>query len=162
MSITIGDLGFIVGKWEGTGLAEYPTIKPVDYDEGLVFTRNDRDPVIHYEQRTWIKSSGEDNGRPVFWESGFIIDKGDGLFEMVSAQRSGRIEILRGDAKTLNGSGIEIEFSSVMISNDPRVIKSSRHFRFLENMIDYDLQMSTTENPSFDRHLRARLRRPGL
>lgn len=162
MTIAITDLGFIVGKWEGTGLAEYPTMTPVDYEEGLVFTRNDKDPVIHYEQRTWIKSSGEDNGNPVFWESGFIIDKGDGAFELVSAQRSGRVEILRGDAKPSDGNGIEIDLSSVMISNDPRMIKSERKFRFLENVIDYELLMSTTENPGFDRHLRARLRRPGM
>ncbi len=162
MSITINDLQFIVGKWEGTGLAEYPTIKPVDYDEGLVFTRNDRDPVIHYEQRTWIKSAGEDNGHPVFWESGFIIDKGDGAFEMVSAQKSGRIEILRGEAINSDGSAIEITFASVMISNDPRIIKSGRKFRFHENVVDYELHMSTTENPAYDRHLRARLKRPGM
>lgn len=161
MSVTINDLAFIVGKWEGTGLAEYPTIASVDYDEGMVFSRNDKDPVIHYEQRTWIRSSGEDNGSPVFWESGFIIDKGDALFELVSAQRSGRIEILRGRAEESDG-GISINFSSVMISNDPRVIKSGRFFRFRENVIDYELLMSTTENPSFERHLRARLGRPGL
>ncbi len=162
MSITIADLGFIVGKWEGTGLAEYPTIASVDYDEGLVFTRNDKDPVIHYEQRTWIKSSDENNGRPVFWESGFIIDKGDGLFELVSAQKSGRVEIMRGDAKTADGGGIEIAFNSVSILNDARLLKSGRRFRFLENVIDYELQMSTTENPAYDRHLRARLQRSRL
>lgn len=162
MSVTIAELGFIVGKWKGTGLAEYPTIASVDYDEGLVFTRNDKDPVIHYEQRTWIKSSGEDNGRPVFWESGFIIDKGEGLFELVNAQKSGRLEVLRGNAKAAGGGGIEIDFSSVLILNDSRMIKSGRRFRFLENVIDYELQMSTTENPSYERHLRARLKRPGL
>lgn len=162
MSVTINDLAFIVGKWERTGLAEYPTITSVDYDEGMVCTRNDKDPVIHYEQRSWIRSSGEDNGRPVFWESGFIIDKGDGLFELVSAQRSGRIEILRGRAKEADGGGIGVDFASLMIYNDPRVTKSGRFFRFRANLIDYELHMSTTENPSFDRHLKARLGRPGL
>lgn len=162
MTIAISDMGFIIGKWEGAGHAEYPTITSVDYEEGLVFTRNDKDPVIHYEQRTWIKSSGEDDGRPVFWESGFIIDKGEGVFELVSAQRSGRVEILRGSAQRSNGNGIEIDFSSVMISNDPRTIKSGRRFRFLENIIDYELHMSTIENPGYDRHLKARLRRPGM
>jgi THAP4-like, heme-binding beta-barrel domain len=162
MTITIADLGFILGKWEGAGLAEYPTMASVDYDEGLVFTRNDRDPVIHYEQRTWIKSSDENNGHPVFWESGFIIDKGEGLFELVSAQKSGRVEILRGESKNADGGGIEISFNSVSILNDVRLLKSGRRFRFMENVIDYELQMSTTQNPSYDRHLRARLKRPGL
>lgn len=162
MPVTISDLGFIVGKWEGTGIAEYPTIKPMDYEEGLVFTRNDRDPVIHYEQRTWVQSSGGDNGQPVFWESGFIIDRGDGAFELVSAQKSGRIEILRGDAEASDGGAIEIVFASVAISNDPRMLKSGRKFRFHENVIDYELHMSTTENPAYDRHLRARLKRPGM
>ncbi len=161
MLISIADLGFIIGKWEGTGLAEYPTIASVDYDEGLVFTRNDKDSVIHYEQRTWIKSSDENNGQPVFWESGFIIERGGNLFELVSAQKSGRVEILRGNATQADG-GIKIDFNSVSILNDVRLLKSGRHFRFLENVIDYELEMSTTENPEYDRHLRARLKRPGL
>ncbi len=162
MTITIADLSYILGKWEGIGLAEYPTIASSDYDEGLVFTKNDKDPVIHYEQRTWIKSADENNGRPVFWESGFIIDKGEGLFELVSAQKSGRVEILRGNAANADGGGIEISFNSVSILNDARLLKSGRRFRFLENLIDYELQMSTTQNPEYDRHLRARLKRPGL
>lgn len=161
MAVTIADLRFIVGKWEGTGLAEYPTIAPADYDEGLLFTRNDKDPVIHYEQRTWRKSSDKNDGDPVFWESGFIIDKGGGTFELVSAQKSGRVEILRGKAAT-DGGGIEVDFRSVSISNDARMIKSGRKFRFHENVIDYELHMSTTSNPHYDRHLRARLKRPGM
>lgn len=162
MTVAIADLRFLIGKWEGTGLAEYPTITPVDYDEGMVFTRNDMDPVIHYEQRTWINSSGEDNGKPVFWESGFIIDRGDGGFELVSAQKSGRVEVLKGSAKRSEGNAIEIDFSSEVISNDPKTVRSERKFRFLENVIDYELLMSTTGNPGFDRHLKARLRRPGM
>ena len=162
MPITIADLGFIVGKWEGIGLAEYPTIATVDYDEGLVFTRNDKDPVIHYEQRTWVRSSDENNGHPIFWESGFVIDKGEGLFELVSAQKSGRVEILRGSPIKSDGNIIEVDFTSVSISNDARMIKSGRRFRFLENIIDYELQMSTTANPAYDRHLKARLKRPGM
>jgi hypothetical protein len=162
MALTIVNLTFIVGKWQGTGLAEYPTISPVDYDEGLVFARNDKDPVIHYEQRAWIKSSDKRNGEPIFWESGFIIDKGNEQFELVSAQRSGRVEILRGEAKPTDGGGIEIDFFSVSISNDARMIKSGRRYRFSETTVDYELRMSTTDNPLFDRHLRARLRRPGM
>lgn len=161
MPANITDLGFIIGKWEGTGLAEYPTISPVDYDEGMVFTRNDKDPVIHFEQRTWIKSLDTRDGEPIFWESGFIIDKGGGLFELVSAQRSGRVEILRGSATTADGGAIEVDFTSVSITNDSRMIKSGRRYRFQQNVIDYELHMSTTNNPEYSRHLRARLRRPG-
>ncbi len=162
MPVSIADVGFIIGKWEGTGFAEYPTILPVDYDEGLLFTRNDKDPVIHYEQRAWRKSADKRNGEPLFWESGFFIDKGNGLFELVSAQRSGRVEILRGEAKAADGGAIEIGLFSVSISNDARMIKSGRRYRFAENVLDYELRMSTTENPAFDRHLMARLKRQGL
>ena len=92
----------------------------------------------------------------------FEADVAEGLFELVNAQKSGRLEILRGSAKDVDAGGIEIDFSSVMIVNDSRMIKSGRKFRFRENVIDYELQMSTTENPSYERHLRARLKRPGL
>ena len=102
MGISISDLTYIAGTWEGSGHAEYPTIQPIDYREELIFTLNKKDLVIHYEQRTWIKSSDERHNEPIFWESGFFIDKNNGLFDLVSAQKTGRMEILRGSARRID------------------------------------------------------------
>ena len=109
MAISFNDLAFIIGKWEGTGHAEYPTISSLDYTEELVFTINNKDAVIHYEQKTWVKSSDERDGEPIFWESGFIIYNGNELFELVNTQKSGRVEILRGTGEMPDKNKIKID-----------------------------------------------------
>jgi hypothetical protein len=157
MSVSLADFAYIVGRWEGNGRAEYPTIASLDYREELIFAANPKDPVIHFEQHTWIKSADERNGEPLFWESGFLLDKGDGLFEMVSAQKSGRVEILRGGTLKTDETIIKLDLASVAILNDDRMIRSGRMLHFQGETLEYELWMSTTKNVTYQRHLVARL-----
>ncbi len=157
MNISFNDLIFIAGEWEGTGHAEYPTITSLDYSEKLIFTFNNKDNVIHYEQRTWIKSLDERNGEPIFWESGFIIYKGNELFELVNTQKSGRVEILRGTAIILDKEKIKLELESVSIMNDTQMIRSGRILNFSKDKLQYELKMSTEKNPAYKTHLTSNL-----
>lgn len=157
MHISLTNFAYIIGRWEGSGRAEYPTIVPRDYGEELVFAVNGKDAAIHFEQRTWIKSADERNGEPLFWESGFLLDKGEGLFEMVSAQKSGRVEILRGGAQKTDETIIRLDLASVAIFNDDRMIRSGRMLHFHGETLVYELWMSTTKNVAYQRHLVARL-----
>ncbi len=159
MAISIKNLLQLVGEWEGTGHAEYPTIKPIDYSELLSFSYNGKDPVLHYEQRSWIKSSQGEDREPIFWESGFIIDNGNGLFELVSAQKSGRVEILRGASEKLTKGRIKLDLVSVSIVNDDRMIRSGRIFIFSKSEIEYELKMSMSSNPAYQKHLSAKLKK---
>jgi hypothetical protein len=142
--------------WEGSGRAEYPTIAPSTIVKNS-FCRQSQDPVIHFEQRTWIKSLEARNDEPLFWESGFLIDKGGGLFELVSAQKSGRVEILRGNAQRTDEGTFKLHLVSVAILNDDRMIRSGRRLHFQGKILDYELEMSTTKNITYQKHLAARL-----
>jgi THAP4-like, heme-binding beta-barrel domain len=157
LNISFDELAFIDGVWEGTGHAEYPTITSLDYSEKLIFAINNKDDIIHYEQQTWIKSPDERNGEPIFWESGFIIYKGNELFELVNTQKSGRVEILRGTAKMLEKEKIKLELESVSILNDTQMIRSGRVLNFSKDTLQYQLKMSTEKNPSYKTHLTAQL-----
>lgn len=157
MSISIKDISCIIGKWKGIGHAEYPTIQPIDYSEELIFTKNEKDAVIHMEQRTWIKSGDHRNGEPIFWESGFLLEREDGVFELAVAQKSGRVEILRCVARRGESMLFEFPFESTSIVNDNRVLRSGRKYSFSEHVLEYELMMSTAANPSYQHHLRCRL-----
>ena len=113
--------------------------------------------MIHFEQRTWIKSLEARNDEPLFWESGFLIDKGSSLFELVSAQKSGRVEILRGNAQKTEDGALKLHLVSVAILNDDRMIRSGRLLHFQRETLDYELEMSTTKNVTYQKHLAARL-----
>ena len=156
MNISYKDLLHLTGEWEGKGHAEYPTIKPVNYREQLTLSYNGKDPVIHYEQSSWIISSDTKKEEPIFWESGFIIDIGNSSFELVSAQKSGRVEILRGKAERVNKK-IKLDLVSVKIVNDEKTIRSGRVFTFSKSDIEYELKMSISSNRAYQKHLSAKL-----
>lgn len=158
-TITIRDLDFLIGKWEGTGYAEYPTIDPVEYSETLMISNNSKNPVLHYEQKTFITKPVERKGEPIFWESGFIIDDGNGLFRMVNTQVSGRIEILKGQAQTTSEGKIELGLESSSIINDDKLIRSGRKLIFSKDQIEYEVNMSTTKNFVYRKHLSAKLKK---
>lgn len=155
----INGLGFLAGTWLGNGIAQYPTIETIDYKEELIFQMIDEFPVLHYEQKTWVQN---DNGlfeKPIFWESGFIIEKENETFQLCNAQKSGRMEILNGTLIQLNKNQFELSLNSENIYNDPRIIKSVRIFSLTENVLTYELLMLTNNNSGFDIHLKASLKR---
>jgi len=97
--------------------------------------------------------------KSIFWESGFIIDRGEYL-ELCNVQKSGRMEILIGKLNnSSNDNKVEIYFRNKNIFNDERVISSGRKFIISESEIKYELHMSTNNNPNYDIHLNASLRK---
>jgi hypothetical protein len=148
----------LTGEWAGKGNAQYPTIDPVDYREEMVFSVNGNGNFIHYEQRTWITAPEERKDAPIFWESGFILNKGEGNIELVSAQQSGRVEILTGTLKEKDGL-LVLDLESKSIINDDQLIRSGRKFSVSEDSIKYELEMSTKKNPSYLIHLSGDLAR---
>ena len=155
----IDKLNFLKGTWKGRGIAQYPTIQPVDYIEELVFKKDDDFQLFFYEQKTWIMNEEGKFNKSIFWESGFIIDKGEYL-ELCNVQKSGRMEILIGKLNYLSDDNkIEIYFRNKNIFNDERMISSGRKFIISESEIKYELHMSTSKNLNYDIHLNASLRK---
>ena len=157
--ITINSLKNIIGSWKGVGIAEFPTIKTFEYNEELNFAINEKNPALHFEQKAWIRSADSRNNEPISWESGFIIDKGNNLFELVCIHNTGRLEWYRGFTEQLENEQIKIEFSSVAILNDDRMISSKRSYLFSPTSITYAQSMSTTKVMGNMTHLTARLER---
>ncbi|MDP2530023.1 MAG: FABP family protein [Candidatus Palauibacterales bacterium] len=162
MTVRLDDFLHLVGTWEGRGHAEYPTIDATDYREELVFEHDGKDPILHYVQKTWKPSGSGRMDEPIFWESGFLIDRDDGVFELVSAQKSGRVEVLRGSAVRGEDGAIALDLESVWIVNDDRVLASVRRLVIAPDRFDYRLEMSLRTHPAVRLHLAARLVRADL
>lgn len=157
--ITLDAIKHLVGYWGGDGMAKFPTINNFEYKEQLCFSMNLKDPVLQYEQKAWIISANERNNEPISWESGFIMDKGDNLFELVCTHNSGRLEWYRGRATEYADGVIQIEFRSVAIVNDDRMINSKRIYQFSTICIEYEQSMMTTKVSGNQTHLNAKLKR---
>ncbi len=79
------------GEWKGEGFSKFPTIEDTNYTEVWRFTPDEDKDSIHYNQKTWYKNDTEKNGKTVFWDTGFILQKEDEIL-LVSAQVGGRTE----------------------------------------------------------------------
>ncbi len=154
----IDKLNFLTGVWNGKGVTQYPTIQTVDYTEELVFKKQKEFNVMFYEQKTWVKNEVGIFNKPIFWESGFWIDKGK-YIELCNVQLSGRMEVLIGELINCADNKFEIYFLNKNIFNDERMIRSGRRVAFSETEINYEVMMSTNENLDFNIHLKAELKK---
>lgn len=153
----IKKLALLLGVWKGEGVAQFPTITTCPYREELRFESNGEEPVLHFEQKTWVQATGA----PLHWESGFIKPNDLGELEILNAQNSGRVEVLRGRivSEEQNKNVLELHFESTTFGNDPRMLRSSRKFRCDGDMLHYIVSMATVKTPELQQHLSATLKR---
>ena len=141
------------GSWKGKGNGKFPTIDSFEYEEHLDFEVNLSYPLIHYEQKTVLLPSQE----PSHWESGFIRVLDDGMIEISNSQDSGRVEVLQGVMRNLSNISdeYEMEFVSIALANDPRLVNTRRVFKVTNNTLEYSKFMTTntTEKPMLLPHL---------
>ncbi len=73
---TLLPIAWLVGRWEGAGVVEYPTIETTRFRQVIEF-RNDGRPFLEYTSHTWqlddSVASGEESieGKPLASESGY-------------------------------------------------------------------------------------------
>ena len=140
------------GKWSGEGFAKYPTIDSTHYTEIWDFQPDEDKDAIYYNQKAWYKNKTDENGKTVFWDTGFIILKENKIM-LVSVQSGGREETY----ELTDHSAKRLVFETIDIRNDPRMIRTQRIIKLSENILEYELNMSTHQNNNFQNHLAARL-----
>ena len=159
IALTIARLSVLLGTWRGEGSGRFPTITAFDYTEECIFTGNDCEPLIHFEQKTWINSNDETNCSPLHWESGFVRPIEDGSVEISNAQNGGRVEVLKGaiDESAYFDGILLLKLESILFGNDPRLIKTTRKYELQRNTLSYLIEMATVRTPNRQQHLEAKL-----
>lgn len=149
----IKKLAPLVGVWKGEGVAQFPTITTCPYREELRFESNGEEPVLHFEQKTWVLATGA----PLHWECGFIKPNEAGELEILSAQNSGRVEVLRGSivVEEQLPNTLSLHLESVAFGNDARMLRSSRTFHCEGDTLRYVVAMATVKTPEVQQHLSA-------
>ena len=150
-------LDLLKGTWKGEGRGYFPTITPFDYRETLIFTRRD-EKTLAYEQRAQKRFDGQTEWLESHWENGFIRSLDNGELELVNAQTGGRSEVLIGTIENPDPV-ISIHFVSKTITNDPRMISSSRTFELEGDTLRYEMEMQTTKVDQSMPHVKITLQR---
>ncbi|KAM3683927.1 hypothetical protein ACJW31_11G002300 [Castanea mollissima] len=108
-------------------------------------------PVIAYSQKTWKLHSGE----PMHSESGYWRPRADGTIEVVIAQSTGLVEVLKGD---YDAEEKVIRLQSELVGNASEVEKITRVFQLIGGDLSYVVQMATNAT-SLQPHLKASLKK---
>lgn len=149
-------LSLLEGTWTGEGRGEFPGVTSFAYRETLTFTRRDENS-LSYEQKTQKLYDGQTEYLPSHGETGFIRILEHGEVELVSAQ-TGRKEVLIGSVEQMSAM-FRIHFVSKSITDDPRMISSTRTFELVGNTLRYEMTMHTTKVEQLTPHLKMTLQR---
>lgn len=152
------NLKFLLGKWEGTGEAMYPSITHANYIETLVFEYDAGKNIILYTQSTKYLG-GEKDGTTLHKESGFILESRTGGIDLSNSQGNGRVEVLKLSGYTEENDSIRAVFSSNCFGNDERMVETERVYEKRGQVLTYEMKMSTTRNYGMRTHLKAELKK---
>ncbi len=146
----------LAGTWEGTGKGEFPTISPFTYREVLEVRGDQEDALLHYQQQTWRQEDGQevDSHR----ETGFIGLADSETVQILNAQGSDRVEVLRGHVEVRENK-LLLDLDSVALAHDERMIRSWRRLQLEGDVLRYTMGMATKHVPDGATHLTARLTR---
>ncbi len=145
-----------LGQWQGTGIAQFPSIQTTHYRDLLIFEAHGDDPILKVEQKTW-RIHDDLSESLLHWESGFLRQLSDNECEWINAQNNGRTEVLRGTIKVNTPSTFQIKLRGVVFSNDPRMLNSERNLTVDNKTLNYTMNMATTAYPTSQIHLEATL-----
>jgi hypothetical protein len=97
-------LAWLVGRWEGTGVVDYPTMPITRFHQTIEFA-NDGRPFLSYLSKTWLLDDSSHDRRPLATETGFwrVVPSAEEAprhveVEVLLTHPTGFVEIYRGTA----------------------------------------------------------------
>lgn len=103
MTATIGGLpaelahlSWLVGRWQGLGLGQYPTIEDFRFFQVVDFATDGR-PFLSYASRTWLVDEEGRRVRPLASENGFWRPRPGNAVEVLLSHPAGYAEVWEGE-----------------------------------------------------------------
>ena len=148
-------LGWLVGRWEGTGNGTDHDGKDFTFEQRIEFNHNG-DEYLHYVSQTFLLEDGQP-GQALGMETGFWRPKPDASLEVVLTNSEGWTEVLVGKIQVTR---IDLQTDAVVRTEGAKVTHSSgsRLYGKVENDLMYALDRST-QSHALRPHMWARLKR---
>jgi hypothetical protein len=81
-------VAWMVGKWGGTGMGEWPGAEKFQFEQEITF-RHDGRPFLEYTSHSWILNAAGERDRPGASETGYWRVKSNRVIEMILAHSTG-------------------------------------------------------------------------
>jgi hypothetical protein len=146
-------LAWLLGRWEGSGHGDYPTIERFQFDQEVVFAHDGR-PFLHYFSRTWVLDDEGNRVRPGALETGFWRPRPDSELEMVLAHPTGFAEVWYG---RIDGAKIELASDVIARSASAKEVTAGQR---LYGLVDGELMWAfdmAAQGQALQPHLWGRL-----
>jgi hypothetical protein len=129
----IAPLSFLLGRWEGVGKGDYPTIEAFDFIQQLTFSHIGK-PFLIYTSRSWRLERDADGdpvkGAPLAVEAGFWRPQPDNRVEVLITHPTGISEIYLGE---VSGTKIEMATDAVVRTESAKPVTAGRRLYGLVN-----------------------------
>ncbi|MEO7586758.1 MAG: FABP family protein [Arachnia sp.] len=148
-------LGWLVGRWEGTGNGTDHDGEDFTFEQRIEFNHNGGE-YLYYVSQTFLLDEGK-TGRALGMESGFWRPKADASLEVVMTNSEGWTEVLVGKIQVTR---IDLITDAVVRAESAEVTHSSgqRLYGKVEDDLMYALDRST-DSHALRPHMWARLSR---
>jgi hypothetical protein len=155
----LAPLSFLLGRWEGFGKGDYPTIEPFDFVQQLTFTHNGK-PFLIYTSKSWLLEKDGTKGRPLGTETGYWRPQPGNHVEVLLAHPTGIVEIYLGE---VSGTRVEVATDAVARTASAKPVTAGKRLYGLvdsqregEKDLAYAYDMAAMGQP-LQPHLWARL-----
>ncbi|WP_265443506.1 FABP family protein [Flexivirga meconopsidis] len=91
----LAPLAWLLGQWEGTGVAGYPDQDEVQFVQQVSCTHDGR-PFLRWEARSWVRAEDGSRGEPFESEVGYWRPLPDADVELLLAHPTGVVELYYG------------------------------------------------------------------
>jgi THAP4-like, heme-binding beta-barrel domain len=151
----LAPLRFLIGRWEGAGVAGYPTIESAQYGQEIEFSHNGR-PYLSYASRTWRLDGDGTIGEPLAAETGFWRPQPDGMVEMVLAHASGIVGVYLGQ---VTGTRVDLATDAVVRTATAKEVTAGRRlYGLIGADLGYAWDLAAVGQP-LQAHVSAQLKR---
>lgn len=150
-------LGWLVGRWEGTGNGKDHEGNDFEFEQRIEFSHNGGDYLFYASQTFLIGDGDAAHPTPLGMESGFWRPKEDASLEVVLSNSDGWTEVLIGKIQVTR---IDLLSDAVVRTESAAVTHSAgqRLYGKVEGDLMYALDRATTEH-ELRPHMWARLKR---
>ena len=108
----LSKFAWLLGRWEGGGDGDYPTIEAFRFGWEVLFQQDGR-PFMHYMARSWIIDDDGAKVKDSAQETGFLRCFEDGSAELALTHNTGITELYLG---RVDGAKLQLTTDAVMRS----------------------------------------------
>ena len=125
-------LAWLLGRWEGSGEGDYPTIEPFTFAWEVLFQQDGR-PFMHYMARATVVDDDGNKVRDGAQETGFLRAQEDGAVEFLLTHNTGVMGLWHGK---VDGAKLELATDAVVRSETAKEVTAGHR---LYGLVEGDL-----------------------